>query len=122
MSTATRLATDIAHWAPVTRHYEVDGGYLAVTVQQFLGASGTDVYFCDENAVAPTLEPIASYPAGVTHTEALERIGYTVVDDVGDEPEPEPTTEPTPQEQSVLDMLPAPIAAMIANSVSTEGS
>lgn len=116
MPTATRLDTDIAHWSPITRHYAVDGGYLAVTVHRFLTATGTDVYFCDERAIAPTLEPIASYPDGTTHNQALELLGYTVVDSIGDEPDPDPEPDLSPQEQSVLDMLPAPIAAMIANA------
>lgn len=121
MSAATRLDTDLAHWAPVTRHYQVEGGHLAVTVQSFMTATGTDVYLCDERAIAPTLEPIVSYPAGTTHTEALERLGYTVVDEIGDEPAPVVDEAVAAQEQSVLDMLPAPIAAMIATALA-EGS
>ena len=122
MSTATRLDTDIAHWAPVTRHYQVEGGHLAVTVHRFLTASGTDVYYCDERAIAPSLQPIAEFPEGTTHNEALERLGYTVVDNIGEEPAPVVEEQIAAQEQSVLDMLPAPIAAMIANSLTTEGS
>ena len=120
MPTATRLDTDIAHWSPITRHYAVDGGYLAVTVHRFLTATGTDVYFCDERAIAPTLEPIASYLDGTTHTAALEGLGYTVIDTIGDEPEPDPEPDMTPQEQSVLDMLPPQIAAMVANAATQE--
>lgn len=120
MTTATRLSTDVGHWAPVTRHYQVEGGHLAVTVQKFLTAKGTDVYFCDERAIAPSLQPIAQYPDGTTHTAALEALGYTVIDTIGDEPEPEPQPGPTPQEQSVLDMLPAPIAAMVAAATQEE--
>lgn len=114
MSIATRLDTDLAHWAPVTRHYAVEGGHLAVTVHSFLTATGTDIYLCDERAVAASLEPIAEYPEGTTHTAALELLGYTVVDTIGDEPEPEPAEDPNPQGPSILDMLPAPIAAMVA--------
>lgn len=114
MSIATRLNTDMAHWAPVTRHYQVDGGYLAVTVQRLLGATGTDIYLCDERAVAPTLEPIAHYPDGTTHNAALELLGYTVADTIGEEPAPIVEELVAAQEQSILDMLPAPIAAMIA--------
>lgn len=114
MTTATRLDTDMSHWSPVTRHYEVEGGHLAVTVHNFLTATGTDVFFCDERAVTPALEPIAAYPEGTTHAEALESLGYTVIDEVGDEPETSPDDDLTPDEQSVLDMLPAPIAAMVA--------
>lgn len=121
MSTATRLNTDMAHWAPVSRHYCVDGGYLVVTTQRLLGAAGTDIYLCDERAIAPTLEPIASYPHGTTHTEALERLGYMVVDEIGDEPAAVVEEQVAAQEQSVIDMLPAPIAAMVANALA-EGS
>jgi len=66
------------------------------------------------------LEPIATYPDGTTHTAALEALGYTVVDAIGDESEPEPDPDPAPLEQSVLDMLPPEIAQMIANA--QEGS
>ena len=104
----------MSHWSPVTRHYEVDGGHLAVTVHNFLTAIGTDVFFCDERAIAPAMQPIAVYPEGTTHTEALELLGYTVVDTIGDEPTPDPEQDLTGQEQSVIDMLPAPIAAMVA--------
>lgn len=120
MSTAIRLSTDMSHWAPVTRHYEVDGGHLAVTVHSFLTATGTDIYLCDERAIAPTLEPIVSYPAGTSHGEALALLGYTVTDDIGDEPQSEPAVDPTPVEQSVLTMLPAPIAAMVAAATQEE--
>lgn len=120
-TTATRLDTDMAHWAPVTRHYAVDGGHLAVTVHQFLTASGTDIYLCDERGIAPTLEPIVSYPAGTTHSVALMRMGYNVVDEIGDEPATVVTEQIATQEQSVIDMLPGPIAAMVANAL-TEGS
>lgn len=114
MTTATRLDTDLSHWAPVTRHYAVEGGYLAVTAHRFLTAEGTDIYLCDERAVAASLQPIAEYPEGTTHTAALESLGYTVIDTIGDEPEPEPEPDSNPQGQSILDMLPAPIAAMVA--------
>lgn len=118
MTIATRLDTDMAHWVPVTRHYQVDGGYLAVSVNQFLTAEGTDVYFCDERAVAPTMEPIMSYPDGTTHEEALQMLGYTVVDNVGPEqPRELPVEEPTPQEQSVISMLPPQIAEMVVAAI-----
>lgn len=113
MSNATRLATDMANWAPVTRHYQVDGGYLAVTVNTFLTATGTDVFYADAQGGAISLEPLISYSDGTTHDEALQVLGYTVIDEIGPEPTPEPSPDPTPQEQSVLAMLPAPIAAMI---------
>lgn len=109
---ATRLPTVMSHRAPITRHYQVDGGHLAVTVNKFLTATGTDVYFCDEQGVSPILQAIASYPDGTTHTQALEALGYTVVDDIGDEPEPETETV-TVVEQSVFDILPPEIAAVL---------
>lgn len=115
-NTATRLDTDMAHWAPITRHYEVEGGHLAVTVQRLLGATGTDIYLCDERAVAPSLEPIASYEDGTSHTAALERLGYTVIDTIGDEPDQVIEELVADQQQSIIDMLPAPIAAMVAAS------
>ena len=120
MTTATRLDTDLSHWAPITRHYAVDGGYLAVTAHRFLTAEGTDIYLCDERAVAASLQPIAEYPEGTTHTAALESLGYTVIDTIGDEPEPDPKPDMTPQEQSVLDMLPPQIAAMVATAATQE--
>lgn len=116
MTTATRLDTPTANWAPITRHYQVDGGHLAVTVHSFLTATGTEVFYCDEQAIPFSLTALASFPEGTSHTQALELLGYTVVDDIGDEPEPEPSPEPTPLETSVMDMLPEPIAAMILAS------
>lgn len=120
-TTATRLDTDMSHWAPVSRHYSVDGGYLVVTMQRLLGATGTDIYWCDERAIAPTLEPIVSYPAGTTHDVALMRLGYNVVDEIGEEAEPVVEEQVAATTQSVIDMLPAPIAAMVANALA-EGS
>lgn len=120
MADAVRLPTDMGHWIPVTRHYQVDGGYLAVTVARFFTAKGTDVFYCDEVGAPHSMEPIAQFPDGTSHDEALNRLGYTAVDDIGPEPEPEPTNQNTETEQSVLDILPEPIAAMIA--AATEGS
>lgn len=117
MTTATRLDTDMANWAPITRHYEVDGGHLAVTVNRFLTATGTDVFYCDEGGGVISLEPLIRYPDGTTHTQALENLGYTVVDTIGDEPEPETTQQLEIVQQSVLDMLPAPIAAMVTQAL-----
>ena len=120
MPTATRLDTDMGNYMPVTRHYQVDGGYLAVTVKTFFMAKGTEIIYCDEAGGPISMEAIATFPEGTTHDEALESLGYTVVDEIGIEPDPEPEPEPPPAEPSVLDILPEPIAAMIA--AATEGT
>lgn len=113
MTTATRLDTPMSCWAPITRHYQVDGGYLAVTVNNFLTAKGTDVFYADAEGGAISLTPLIHYPDGTSHDEVLQALGYTVVDDVGPEPKPDIAESPTPQEQSVLDMLPPEIASVI---------
>lgn len=116
MTTATRLDTDMSHWAPTTRHYAVDGGHLAVTVNTFLTATGTDVFYCDETGAAISLTPLAQFAAGTSHNGALEAMGYTVVDDIVDiEPVIEQASE-EPAADPVLDILPPEIAAMIANA------
>lgn len=110
MTTATRLATDMSHCAPVTRHYQVDGGHLAVTVLKLFGNGGTTILYADENGAILNGQSLVNLPEVNDHAEALQTMGYTVVDDLPPEPEP----EPEPQiEQSVLDMLPPEIAAMI---------
>ena len=115
MSDATRLDTDMSHWAPVSRHYEITGGHIVVTKKQFLTAVGTDIYYCDERAVAHSMEPIASFPDGTTHNAALEALGYTVIDTIGDEPTQETTTPDAAGDTttSVFDILPPEIAQMI---------
>lgn len=122
-STATRLDVNMDHWAPVTRLYAVDGGYLAVTVLNFFTATGTHIHFCDEQGIpiGDTMQALVEYPAGTTHNEALMRMGYNVVDDIGDEPAAVVEEQVAVQEQSVIDMLPEPIAAMVANALA-EGS
>lgn len=117
---ATRLATDMANWSPITRHYAVDGGHLAVTVNRFLTATGTDVFYCGADGSTISLEPLISYPDGTSHTEALELLGYTVIDAIGDEPEPETTEQISLSEQSVIELLPPPIAAIIAAAIQGE--
>lgn len=114
MPTATRIDTEMSHWCPVTRHYSVDGGYLAVTLNKFLTAEGTDVFYADENGGAISLTPIAQFPEGTTHDQALEQIGYTVIDEIGPEPEPEPDLTPQPDIPSVFDILPPEIVQVIA--------
>jgi len=108
----------MGHWMPVTRLYAVDGGHLAVTVANFLTATGTTVHYCDEQgiAVGDSMQSLADFPDGTSHTEALELLGYTVVDDIGDELPADTQSDITPQEQSVIDMLPPEIAQMITNT------
>lgn len=110
----------MANWCPVTRHYVVDGGHLAVTVNRFFTATGTDVFYCDSGGGVISLEPLISYPDGTSHTEALQLLGYTVVDTIGDEPEPETTEQISLSEQSVIELLPPPIAAIIAAAIQGE--
>lgn len=121
MSDAIRLNTDMSHWAPVSRHYEITGGHIVVTKKQFLTAIGTDIYYCDERAVAHSMEPIASFPDGTTHNAALEALGYTVIDTIGDEIPQEPAGEDvaTDTATSVFDILPPEIAAVIAAANTT---
>lgn len=120
MSTATRLNTDMGGWMPETRHYQVEGGYLAVTVANFLTATGTSVFLADATGGASSTEPIRQYPDGTTHSQALEALGYIVIDSIGTPSPPEPEPVAPPPEQSVIDILPPEIAAMVA--AATEGS
>jgi len=117
MTTATRLNTDLAHWIPIARHYQVEGGYLVVVVYSLFGAKGTDVFYADENAGAFSMEPVARFPEWASHDVALSNMGYTVVDTIGVEPAVEQVVDPAVVEQSVLDMLPPPIAEMVASAV-----
>jgi hypothetical protein len=113
MSSAVRLATETSHWIPDARHYQVDGGYLVVVMCNFLTAEGTDVFYTDEDAQAHSMEPIATYPHGTTHNQALEALGYIVVDTIIDTPTVQREPEPEPQPVSVFDLLPPEIAARI---------
>lgn len=118
MTIANRVDIDMSHWAPITRLYEVDGGHLAVTVSSFLNSVGTYVYYCDGLGVAvgQTMQPIAQYPHGTTHNEALENLGYTVLDNVS---EPISSVEEDiveAAEQSVFELLPPEISQMLLNS------
>jgi hypothetical protein len=117
MPTATRLDTNLAHWIPVARHYQVDGGYLVVVAANFFTAKGTDVFYSDENAGPFSMQAIAKFPDGTTHDEALANMGYTVVDNIVDQPVVVPVPDPVAVEQSVLDMLPPEIAGMVASAV-----
>lgn len=109
----------MSHWAPTTRHYAVDGGHLAVTVNTFLTATGVDIFYCDETGGPISMTPVAQFADGTNHTAALELLGYTVVDEIGDESATVVGEQVAAQEQSVVDMLPPEIAAMIAASQST---
>lgn len=124
MSEAIRLPS-IGGWPPVTRHYQVPGGYLAVVKLRLIGATGTQVFLVNEEGIEVTgrMEPIKRYPPGVSHEEALQQLGYQVTDDIGPEPEPEPPADPPPPPaQQVLDMLPPEMAAVIGDHLETQGS
>jgi hypothetical protein len=123
MATATRLDTDMGGWMPVARHYEVDGGWLVVVVCNFLTATGTDVFYTDEAGGAQSMEPIAQYPNGTTHDDALTNLGYDVIDTVVDAAATvieQLAPEPSVLESSVLEMLPPEIAEMVSNAAFTE--
>lgn len=79
---ATRIP-DRPGWAPVTRHYQVPDGWLAVTALAFYTAAGTEVFAVNEEGIAGDLTPIGRFPHGTSHEEALEALGYTVVDELG---------------------------------------
>lgn len=121
MPDAVRLDTDMSAWCPITRHYEVPGGYLAVTAARFGTATGTRMFLAAENGGALSLTPLAEHPEGTAHTAALEAHGYTVVDTIGDEPLPPPLTEEESvagithalQSAGIDGLLPPQIAAMI---------
>ena len=108
-------------WMPVARHYEVDGGWLVVVVCNFLTATGTDVFYADEFGGAQSMEPIAKFPEGTSHDEALGNLGYEVIDTVVETVTvvEESPTEPSPLESSVLDMLPPEIAQMVSSAIET---
>jgi len=121
MATATRLDTDMGGWMPVARHYQVDGGWLAVVVCSFLTATGTDVFYADELGGAQSMEPIAQFPEGTSHDDALVNLGYEVIDTIVDitatvEPE---LPGPSVLESSVLEMLPPEIAQMVSSAIET---
>jgi hypothetical protein len=62
------------------------------------------------------MEPIARFPDGTSHDEALHNLGYTVIDALGEQADQQPTLNQNVAvvEQSVLSILPEPIAAMVA--------
>lgn len=116
MNTATRLPTDMNGWCPDSRHYQVEGGYLVVTMANYMTAEGTDVFYADERGGAQSMTPILSFPHGTDHEEALSKMGYTVEDTF--EPEPEPVDDPLPEPtlDDVLSLLPPGIAAAVASA------
>ena len=77
---ATRIDVDMNGWCPVSRLYAVDGGNIVVTVEDFLTAKNTQVFYADETGGAISLEPLITFDPGTTHDEALIALGYTVVD------------------------------------------
>ena len=123
MITATRLETNLDHWMPIARHYDVQGGFLVVVVANFLSAEGTDVFLTDERGCALSMEAIKRFPHGTTHDEALIDLGYTIVVDEVIEPipvvvEPEPVVEPVIE--SVISLLPPEILEVIAPNIVME--
>lgn len=116
MSVAVRLETDMSSWAPVTRHYRVDGGHLAVTVLNMFGTTSTKIFYADETGGAISTVPVLELPDGTTYEQALESMGYTIEDTVTEAPPAQPEPEPQQVEQSVIDILPPEIADMIANA------
>ncbi|BCI54931.1 hypothetical protein NIIDNTM18_42090 [Mycolicibacterium litorale] len=120
--------------APVTRFYEVEGGFLAVTRPNIPGVRGdTHVFLCRcdgrmtcpsaDDGAAGHLHPLKSFPSGTGFEDALAGLGYTtVIDDIGPEPEPEPPQQDQSPVQAVLDLLPVPpeIVAVIGEHL--EGS
>ena len=112
----------MAHWIPVARHYQVDGGYLTVLVAQFFESKGTSVFYVNEDAVAYTMDAIAEFPEGTTYEEALAAIGYTVVDEIG---EPEPAadeTEPIVASPTLAELLPPEILAVLSENITVPGT
>jgi hypothetical protein len=106
---------------PVARHYQVDGGWLVVVVCNFLTATGTNVFYADEAGGAQSMEPIAQFPEGTSHDDALTNLGYEVIDTIVDitatvEPE---LPGPSVLESSVLEMLPPEIAQMVSSAIET---
>jgi hypothetical protein len=119
MTTATRLDSDMGGWMPVARHYEVPGGWLVVVVCSFLTATGTNVFYADELGGAQSMEPIAQFPDGTSHDDALINLGYEVIDtivDIAATVEPE-LPGPSVLESSVLEMLPPEIAQMVSSAI-----
>ncbi|AJD82451.1 minor tail protein [Mycobacterium phage Sheen] len=107
MAHATRLDTNMSHWADGTRHYSTDDGYLAVEaytpecchvvpqgaapmINELLAVLGegrqavkhvvrpTVVFACNEEGLATDLTPLHKFPPGTSHEDALEQLGYTV--------------------------------------------
>lgn len=119
MATATRLDTDMGGWMPVARHYQVEGGWLVVVVCNFFTATGTDVFYADELGGAQSMEPIAKFPDGTSHEDALTNLGYEVIDTIVEVVAvvDEPTVEPSVLESSVLEMLPPEIAEMVSAAI-----
>lgn len=83
MATATRLDVNMGHWAPVTRLYETDveeTPFLAVTCP----GTGAEVFAATESGTALSMEPANEVIDVTTHGEALEALGFNVVDAIGE--------------------------------------
>lgn len=105
MPTATRLDTDMSMWADGTLHFVTsDGEHYAVEssteaipegaqcmIDELLAVIGTGrqalklrlrptvVFACNEDGTpAGTLTPVAEFPPGTTHEQALAQMGYAV--------------------------------------------
>lgn len=95
------LATDMSTWAPGTKHYQVSGGYVAVTVDteeltplgeayvsEMAKVAGvllknctrtprpTQVIACDAEGypIGGHLTPVRTFKAGTTHEQALTQL------------------------------------------------
>lgn len=105
-TTATLITADPPGWAPVTKHYRTeDSKDFAITVyggippsvvpliDQALAESGapslisgqhqivaepTTVVSCNADGTAIELTPIATFPSGTSHENALVEMGYEV--------------------------------------------
>jgi hypothetical protein len=121
MPDATRVNSDVGNWIPIARHYDVPGGHLVVVVAKLFTATGTEIFYADDKGGAFSMEPIARFADGTSHDQALINLGYTVIDTIGEGADnhatADPVIDPVVVEQSVLSMLPEPIAAMVAAAV-----
>lgn len=107
MQRVTRLDTDMFAWPENTRHYRAqDGKHFAVQatlvgdnvvpvgvqpmIDEVVALVGggrkiaqvvvppTVIIECDETGWAPSLTPVAAFPPGTSHEDALTQMGYEV--------------------------------------------